>query len=183
MSDGSVGVREWARRAAFFVASLSAASCFLGSLRAVARLRISQPVMLGWTAMPLIFSVVGMLASLGPYIGPIWLSTGALFAVVVLGAWSLGLFYAYTALLMFVAAIIHLVAVRAGWKTLLVPLWMLAGAGGLCGLLFLRDMLQSNGLVNVTHAPIVVWGSDGFVAASVLLALGYGLLRLRQPVA
>jgi hypothetical protein len=137
----------------------------------------------GWTAMPLALAVAGMLASLSQAIGPMSLSTGALFAFVVLGAWSLGPFYGYAALLMLMAAVIHLVAVRAGWRALLAPVWMLAGAGALCELLFLFDTYRSSNFLEVTHAPVVVWGSDAFVAASVLLVLAYGLLRLRRPIA
>jgi hypothetical protein len=90
------------------------------------------------------------------------------------------LFYASGALVMFTAALIHLVAVRPGWRAVLAPMWMLAGAGGVSAAFFLRDALQNGKYVHVTHAPIVVWGSYLFVAVSVFLLLFYGLLGLRH---
>src|SRR4029453_8704479 len=140
----------------------------------------AHPAVLAWTALPLGLATVGMLSSLSRWMGPIWLCTGGLFGFVVLGAWGLGLFYSYGALVMFTAALIHLVAVRPGWRAVLAPLWMLAGAGGVSTAFFLRDVLQSSRFVHVTHAPIVVWGSWLFVAMSVLLLLFYGLLGLRH---
>src|SRR5262249_20309488 len=136
---------------------------------------------LAWMAVPLALAMTGTIATLGRWIGPIWVCTGALFGFVVLGAWSLGLFYAYGALVMFVAAILHLFAVRAGWRALLAPIWMLAGVGGLSTTFFVLDQLRSTEHVHVTHAPIVVWGSWLFVAVSALLLVVYGALAVRRP--
>jgi len=93
-------VGETSRRAAFFLASLSVAVCVLGSMRAIATVqanltRYNRPdaAALAWIAVPLALAITGMIATLRRSIGPIWLCTGALFGFVVVGAWSLGLFY------------------------------------------------------------------------------------------
>ena len=112
--------------------------------------------------------------------GPIWLCTGALFGFVVLAAWSLGLFYGYGAMVMLLAALAHLAAVRPGWRTLLVPVWVAAGAGSVSAVFFLRDVSRSNAYTQVTHADAVLWGTWLFVAALVLLLLIYGAIGLRD---
>jgi len=181
------GIHETRKRAAFFVACLSVALCVLGSMRAVATFRANLTplnsadiAVLAWMALPLALATTGMLASLSRWMGPIWICTGALFGFVIVAAWSLGLFYGYGALVMFVAALIHLAAVRPGWKTVLVPLWMLAGTSGVSAVFFVRDVFQSNEYQYVTHAPIVVWGSETFIAISTALLVVYGLTMLRK---
>ena len=175
------GIHETRKRAAFFVACLSVALCVLGSMRAVATFRANLTplnsadiAVLAWMALPLALATTGMLASLSRWMGPIWICTGALFGFVIVAAWSLGLFYGYGALVMFVAALIHLAAVRPGWKTVLVPLWMLAGTSGVSAVFFVRDVFQSNEYQYVTHAPIVVWGSETG-GASILLPWPVGV--------
>jgi hypothetical protein len=59
----------------------------------------------------------------------LWLSVGALFGFVVAAAWSLGLFYAYGALALFAAAIVHLVKIRPRCRLIFSLLWFLAGVG------------------------------------------------------
>jgi len=180
-------VGETSRRAAFFLASLSVAVCVLGSMRAIATVRANlteynrpDTIALAWMAVPLTLAITGMTATLSRWIGPIWVCTGALFGFVVLGAWSLGLFYVYGAFVMFAAALIHLVAVRAGWRALVAPIWMLAGVGGLSAAFFVLDDLRNTEYLHVTHAPIVVWGSWLFVTVCLLLLIVYGLLALRR---
>jgi hypothetical protein len=167
---------------------LSVAICVLGSLRAIATVQANltqynraDTAVLAWMVLPLTLAITGMIATLGRSIGPIWLCTGALFGFVVLGAWSLGLFYVYGALMMCAAALVHLAAVRAGWRVLLAPIWMLAGVGGLSTAFFVLDELRNTAYRRVTHAPIVVWGSWLFLAVCVLLLIVYGLLAPRRP--
>src|SRR5262249_46350390 len=64
----------------------------------------------------------------------------------------------YGALMMFAAAFVHLASVRAGWKVLLAPIWMLAGVGGLSTAFFVLDEPRNTEYMHVTHAPIVVSG-------------------------
>jgi hypothetical protein len=185
----TVLVGETSRRAAFFLASLSVAVCVLGSVRAIATVRANlteynrpDTIALAWMAVPLTLAITGMIATLSCWIGPIWVCTGALFGFVVLGAWSLGLFYVYGALVMLAAALIHLLAVRAGWRTLVAPIWMLAGVGGLSAAFFVLDDFRNTEYLHVTHAPIVVWGSWLFVTVCPLLLIVYGLLAVRRPI-
>lgn len=183
MSDEETAVvRATEKRIAFFVASLSVAFCVLGSMRAAAVFRFAQPRVLAWTTLPLALAITGMSSSLSRWLGPIWLSTGALFGFVVITAWSLGGFYAAGALVMLVAALVHLAAVRPGWRTLLVPVWMGAGAGSVSAVFFLRDLLHSNAYMQETHADVVLWGTWLFVAMSLLLLLAYGVIGLQRVV-
>jgi hypothetical protein len=137
-------------------------------------------VVLMWMALPMTLGVAGMISSLSRWMGPIWLCTGGLFGFMILAAWSLGLFYAYAALVMFVAALVHLATVRPRWKSLLAPLWLLNGAGSVAALFFVRDVLRSSEYRHVTYAPAIVWGSSLFVALSVVLLLVYGLAATRK---
>ena len=182
-NEESVLVRDTPKRAAFFAASISVALCVLGSMRAAAVFRFDQPQVLAWTPLPVGLAIIGTLASLSRWMGPIWLCTGALFGFVVLGAWSLGLFYGYGAMVMLLAALAHLAAARPGWRTLLVPVWVAAGAGGVSAVFFLRDVSRSNAFMQVTHADAVLWGTWLFVAALVLLLLIYGAIGLRRRAA
>ena len=179
---------EKRRQAAFVVASLSVALCVLGSMRAVATFRANLTQfnradisVLMWMALPMTLGVAGMISSLSLWMGPIWLCTGGLFGFVILAAWSLGPFYAYAALTMFVAALVHLSTVRPRWRTLLAPLWMLNGAGAVPAVFFVRDALQNSEHDYVTHAAAVVWGTWLFVAVSAVLLLVYGLAAVRKP--
>jgi hypothetical protein len=182
VKEAAVG-RETPKRAAFFLAAMSVALCVLGSMRAAAVFRFARPQVLAWMPVPLALAIAGTLASLSRWMGPIWLCTGALFGFVILGAWSLGLFYGYGAMVMLLAALAHLAAVRPGWRTLLVPVWVAAGAGGVSAVFFLRDVSRSNAYMQVTHADAVLWGTWLFVAALVLLLLTYGAIGLRRRTA
>jgi hypothetical protein len=84
--------------------------------------------------------------------------------------------------MMFVAALVHLAAIRPRWRTLLAPLWLLEGAGAVAAVFFVRDALLNSEYMQVTHAPAVVWGTSLFVAVLVGLLLVYGLASLRKPV-
>jgi hypothetical protein len=179
---------EKPRQVAFVVASLSVALCVLGSMRAVATFRANltpfnraDTVVLMWMVLPMTLGAAGMMSSLSRWMGPIWLCTGGLFGFVILAAWSLGLFYAYAAVVMLVAALVHLTAVRPHWRTLLAPLWLLNGAGAVAAVFFVRDVLQNNEYMHVTHAAAVVWGTWLFIAVSLLLLFFYGVAAVRTP--
>lgn len=66
----------------------------------------------------------------------VWIPIGVAWGFVVLAAWSLGPFFAWTALLVSLAGIAHLFAIESRWRTLLIPLWLLVGPSGLCALFF-----------------------------------------------
>lgn len=177
-----------AKQAAFAVASLGMALCVLGSMRAVSTFRANlmpfnrgDIVVLMWMALPMALGVAGMISSLGRWMAPIWLCTGGLFGFVILAAWSLGLFYAYAALMMFVAALVHLTTIRPRWRTVLAPLWLLDGAGAIAAVFFVRDALQNSAQRYVIQARAVVWGNSLFIAVSLVLLLVYGLAALRKP--
>jgi hypothetical protein len=177
-----------AKHAAFVMASLSVALSVLGSMRAVATFRANLTpfnradiVVLVWMALPMTLGVAGMISSLSRWMGPIWLCTGGLFGFVILAAWSLGLFYAYAALTMFVAALVHLTTVRPRWRTLFAPLWLLDGAAALAAVFFVGDALLNSESMQVTHAPAVVWGTSLFVAASMALLFVYALAAVLKP--
>src|SRR5258708_10999311 len=89
---------------------MSVALGVVGSMRAVAAFGSTQPTVLAWMALPIGLAIVGMVSSLSRWMGPIWLCTGGLFWFVVLGAWSLRLFYSYGALAMVTAATLHLLS-------------------------------------------------------------------------
>ena len=166
------------RRAAFVLASTSVALSILGTARAVVVFRNDQPGVLVWVGVPLAFATAGMLSTLTPWVEPIWVCAGALCGFVILGAWSLGTFYAYGALVMLVGAAVHFTGVRGRWKALLVPLWIAAGAGLVSAFFFVRDLLENREYRYVSHAPAVVWGTWMFVGASAAWLAAYGLLGL-----
>ena len=170
--------RPTLKRSAFVIASLGVSLSILGSIRAAAMFRSHELSVMAWMALPLTAATVEMLATQSRWFGLTWSCTGVVFGFVIVGAWSLGPFYALTAVMMLAASLVHLLAVRPGWKALAAPLWLGAGAGGLCGALLMRDVLQTTGTTVVTHAPIVVSGAWLGLAAGVLLIAVHTLARV-----
>jgi hypothetical protein len=90
----------------------------------------------------------------------------------VLGLLSLGLFFVPSALLLFFAAVVHTVQIRARWRTVLIPAWFLAGAASVCLLFLARDQLLAISRHGpITTAPAIVFGRNVFVGLAVFLAL------------
>jgi hypothetical protein len=131
------------------------------------------PGLLGlWMMLPIALGALAIVAVRKASIGFVWVIVGAVWGFMFLGAWSLGLFFAWEALALLVAGIFHLVAIGARWKLLLVPLWLIAGATALCPILFAADLVlqgRSQGYRTVTHAPAIVYGSWLWAAAVALL--------------
>jgi hypothetical protein len=134
------------------------------------------PGLLGlWMILPIALGALAIAAVRTPSIGFIWAIVGAVWSFMILGAWSLGPFFAWEALALLVAGIFHLVAVGARWKLLLVPLWWIVGATALCPVLLAVDVIRqarSQGYLTVTHAPAIVYGSGVWTAAVALLCAG-----------
>jgi hypothetical protein len=113
---------------------------------------------------------------------PIWAVVGGVWAFVVLGAWSLGLFFGWEAFALLVAAVLHLVAIDAGWRAVRAPLWAVVGGSALCVLLLAQDAFLSMAPgVRVTHAPAVVFGARIGAAAMALILASYVPSTLRRP--
>jgi hypothetical protein len=131
------------------------------------------PGLLGlWMMLPIVLGALAIAAVRTASIGFVWAIVGAVWGFMILGAWSLGLFFAWEALALLVAGILHLIAVGARWRLLLVPLWLIAGAAALCPILFAVDLIRqerSQGYMTVTHAPAIVYGSWLWAAAVALL--------------
>ena len=77
--------------------------------------------------LPVAFAMVAIAASRGRSVGPMWTAIGAMAGVVIVGAWSIGAFFAPAALALLVAGLAQLVAVKSRWRTLTAPLWALVG--------------------------------------------------------
>ena len=162
---------------------LATIAALLGLVAAlIAAVRVNQafvtntghgPGLLGlWVMLPIGLAALAIAAVRAPSIGFVWAIVGAVWGFMILGAWSLGPFFAWEALALLVAGILHLVAAGARWKLLLVPLWLIAGATALCPVLLAVDMIRearSHGFLTVTHAPAIVYGSVLWAAAVALL--------------
>lgn len=105
-------------------------------------------------------------------VAPVWFLTGACWGFVVLGAWSLGLFFAPAALFLLGAAIAHLVIARPGFRAAVAPLWFLWGATGVAALFFVRDWAVAFfGSLEITSAPAIVAGTWAFAALTPIVAI------------
>jgi hypothetical protein len=126
-----------------------------------------------WVLVPFLSSA-GVFASVHRSAwAPVWALTGTSCGFVVLASWSIGLFFAPSALLLFFAALAHLVSTRLTWRALLIPGWFIAGATTVCILFVLRDLqLLREG--RTTEAPAIVagaWISAGVWAFLALVTL------------
>ena len=123
---------------------------------------------------PLALGAISVLAVRTRSIGFVWSVVGGVWAFVVLGAWSLGLFFGWEALALLVAAVLHLVAIEAGWRAVRALLWFVLGGSALCVLFLALDAVQSMAPgVRVTHAPAVVFGAWIGAAALALILVSY----------
>ena len=125
-----------ARRTAVALAWFGLALCVIAStilLRLVRSSDVSAGVsavgngLYYFLALPLAFSIAGTAASHRNSIGPMWAAIGGLFGCVLVGALSVGRFFAPAALALLVAGAAHLVAARPRWCALIIPLWIAVG--------------------------------------------------------
>ena len=125
-----------------------------------------------WMTVPIALAAVAVAAVRTQSFGWVWVTIGAVWSFVILGAWSLGTFFAWEGLALLVAGILHLVAIGPRWRLLLVPLWLAAGATLLCPVFLAVDVIRemgSHGSMTVTHAPAIVYGTWVCAAAGALL--------------
>jgi hypothetical protein len=115
--------------------------------------------------------------------GGVWVLAGVSLGFVILGAWSIGLFFAPAALSLVAAAVGQSVSMRAGRQVLLVPAWLLAGPTGLCALFFVvHQMVAKLQGGQLTEAPAIVAGTWLFLGltASFLIVTGVRWLARRS---
>jgi hypothetical protein len=125
-----------------------------------------------WTIVPLLAATVAFLMARRRRLAPPWIAAGLCVGFVVLSAWSLGRFFAWSALLLLASAMAHAVTTRAGWRAIAVPVWLTLGGTALCPILltsnYLRDQAAGREL---TAAPIVVAGAWVFLGLGAALVL------------
>src|SRR5436853_3812970 len=73
-----------------------------------------------WMVVPIALGALAIVAVRTESIGFVWVIVGAVWGFVILGAWSLGTFFAWEALALLVAGLLHLAVIGRGWKLLLV---------------------------------------------------------------
>ena len=133
-----------------------------------------------WTLVPILSAGGAFLLARRPHIGPMWLLAGTCSGFAVLGAMSLGIYFAPAAILLLVAAIAHMTAMRVRWQAILFPLWFLTGATGVCVLFLVSDLLEDSPHVHVSPAPALVFGAEVF-AGLVLLMAALALVASQWP--
>ena len=103
---------------------------------------------------------------------------------VVLAAWSLGTFFAWSGLLLLCAAVAHTVAVRPRRRAALITAWFLMGGTGLCALFLAYHHIAARLSGGQTiEGPLIVAGSWVFAGLVGLLAIerSAGYLVRRVP--
>ena len=169
------------------LATLACVAWVVGVFRAVAVFRMNGGEISSaflWTLVPLLSAVGAFMAGGRRSVGPIWALAGVCCAFVVLAAWSLGTFFAWSGLLLLCAAVAHTVAVRPRWRAALIPAWFLTGVTGLCALFLAYHHIAarlSGG--QIMEGPLIVAGSWVFVGLVGLLAIerSAGYLVRRVP--
>jgi hypothetical protein len=158
------------------LAALAFALSVLGIIPAVQVVRADSGSALDgrvlWALVPILSTAGVCLLASRPRLEPIWLLTGTCWGFVVLGAWSLGLFFAPAALLLLFAAGAHVATVRLTWRAFLIPAWFLAGASGVSVLFLARDealAMSRGGPIMV--APVIVAGLWVFAVLVVFLVV------------
>jgi hypothetical protein len=170
--------QPYAARAATALAMLSVLAC-LGGLARVVQLGFGHaPALSGfmyWNFVPMLAAVVSTLASFDSRPPVMWIAAGALCGFTILGAWSLGTFYAPAALLAIAAAAAETIAARSWFTAMTTPLWLIAGASSMAVMVIAADIIrQSSGRgIGVTHAPAVVFGGWLFIGALSAIAIAY----------
>ena len=128
-----------------------------------------------WMLAPLA-SAAALLWSTGrTSMAAVWVPVGFCWGFVVVSAWSLGLFFAWTALLLFAAGVTHSVAINPGWSVTLVPVWFLLGATGLCVAVLLIHQVRGG---QYGEAELIIYGARAFTALAALVVAGASTRRL-----
>jgi hypothetical protein len=128
-----------------------------------------------WTLVPVISAAWVFWLIRRRSLAGVWVLSGVSLGFVVLAAWSIGFFFAPSALVLLAAAVGHSVSMRPGWQALLIPAWFIAGPTGLCALFFVVHRLAvtvQGG--ELTEAPAIVAGTELFVGVAALLLLVTG---------
>jgi hypothetical protein len=160
-----------------------------GVLRAVAAVRASTgagpDALFFWTAVPFLSVVSAFVASGHSRLAPLWVAAGLCCSFVVLAAWSLGLFFAWSAVLLLAAGVAHAVTIRAGWRTVAAIVgWFAVGATGLCAALLAYGqarVILSGGRIITASPAIMVVGARSFVGLLAVLSVSRAAqVRLRR---
>jgi len=135
-----------------------------------------------WVLVPVLSSAGVLLLARRRNPESVWALTGMSWGFVVLSMLSFGPLFGPSALLLFFAAIVHTVTIRAKWRTVLLPVWFLAGATAVCVLFLARDRLwEVLDQGSITSAPAVAVGARVFVGVAVFLGISTPIvLRLER---
>ena len=115
-----------------------------------------------WAAFPIGLATAGLAATRTDRISTLWMPIGGLWGFAILGAWTLGGFFAPAAWLLTLAGTAHVVRIRSWWHAVVLPFWLLAGASSVAVMFFVRDEIERT---TTTQAPAVVFGVWLFVGA------------------
>lgn len=101
--------------------------------------------MLLFTAIPILLAINGLFGTLGNRNWVIWTAIGGLWGFVVIGAWSIGLFFIPAAVLLSASGLARAESRRNWWNLVLGPLWIVEGvsatASFFLGLAVVRELL------------------------------------------
>jgi hypothetical protein len=131
-----------------------------------------------WALIPLGAAAGVLLLSWRRSLVAVWLLAGVCCSFVLIAAWGLGPFFAWTALLLLLAACMQTAAVGAGWRALLIPVWLVTAFTGTCALFVVIHqilMIGSNG--RIIEAPLLIRGSWAFVGLVAFLAIERAIER------
>lgn len=91
----------------------------------------------------------------------------------ILGAWSLGLFYGSAAVLLTAAAAAAMRDVPTRWRGLVLTLWFVVGLTSVAALVRGLDLWQTRSGYTVESAAAVVFGTRLFAIAALALVVAY----------
>jgi hypothetical protein len=130
---------------------------------------------MSWMLAPLASAAAVLWSTGRRSLAAVWVPVGFCWGFVVVSAWSLGLFFAWTAFLLFASGVTHGVALKPRWSLTLVPVWFLIGATGLCGVVLLIHRLRGG---QYGEAEIIVHGARLFIALVAVVVAGASARRL-----
>ena len=128
-----------------------------------------------WMLAPLASAVTVLWAADRRSLAAVWVPIGLCSGFVVVAAWSLGLFFAWTAFLLLASGVMHGVAIKPRWSLTLVPVWFLLGATGLCVVVLLSHRMRGG---QYGEAEIIIHGARVFTALAALVIAGASTRRL-----
>jgi hypothetical protein len=150
------------------LAALALAAGAIGAVRAASVMAANSgfpfDARLLWCAVPLLSATLLVFAAGRRSLWSVWTPIGACSGFVVLTAWSLGLFFGPSTLLMLASGVAHGAAVRPGREAALAPLWFFFGATGFCAVLLVfhqvvrliyRGQFSEPGIITVGTAVFV----------------------------